>query len=69
MTLKMRTWHFLIAYFKWYVDLPKTFKYKTVLFTTQLTEYLFDAVVTENFLNGLTFHAVKLTITCISGRG
>ena len=63
--LKMTTWHFLIAYFKWYVNLSKTLKYK-ICHSINLA---FDAEVTENFLNGSTFYAVKLKLPALAVGG
>ena len=52
LTLKVRNWHLMIAWFRTYVDQPKIyFLWKSAIFHS--IKLPFDAEVAEKFLNGI----------------
>ena len=62
LTLKVRNWHFSIAWFRLDVDLIKFFFYEKVLFFTQLSYHLMCRVLKKSYMLSNT-HVTLLKIT------
>ena len=60
-TLKVRNWHFLIAWFRADVDLTKSFFYEKVLFSTQLSYHLMRKLLKNSWKLSRDYEVIHTT--------